>query len=207
VFFHGSHSWIEKIAGGWSLSGILNIHSGFPWGPIYGVTGPGIYFPGSANDGYGTLRPVGTVSGAGTSSSNGTFMDATNPNYGGNATQFFIPPTYAVATGAFPSTAPAPPIGIHRNSLQGTGYSDVDISLAKGFGLPNNRVLGENAKFEIRTDMYNFFNKLNINTSTIDGFLGTVNPDGTIASVNKNFGVAGQALGSRTIQLQARFSF
>ena len=30
VFFHGSNNWVEKIAGGWSLSGIWNWHSGFP---------------------------------------------------------------------------------------------------------------------------------------------------------------------------------
>jgi hypothetical protein len=34
-----------------------------------------------------------------------------------------------------------------------------------------------------------------------------VNPDGSIGSVNSDFGVAGGALGSRTVQLQARFSF
>jgi hypothetical protein len=30
VFFHGEHHWAEKILGGWSLSGIFNIHTGFP---------------------------------------------------------------------------------------------------------------------------------------------------------------------------------
>jgi hypothetical protein len=24
VFFHGSHAWLEKVAGGWSISGIFN---------------------------------------------------------------------------------------------------------------------------------------------------------------------------------------
>jgi hypothetical protein len=67
--------------------------------------------------------------------------------------------------------------------------------------------MGENVKFEIRADIYNFFNKLNINDASIDGNLGSVGPDGTVTSVNSDFGVAGSALGSRTIQLQARFSF
>jgi len=49
-------------------------------------------------------------------------------------------------------------------------------------------------------------NKTNINPSSIDASLGSVAPDGTISS-NADFGVAGSALGSRTIQLQARFSF
>jgi len=108
---------------------------------------------------------------------------------------------------AFPLTAPPPAPGIPRNTLNGPGYNDLDASLSKGFGLPNNRVLGENARIEVRVDTYNLLNKLNINTSTIDNTLGSVNPDGTVQSVNQDFGVARGALGSRTVQLQARFSF
>ncbi len=90
--------------------------------------------------------------------------------------------------------------------MNGPGYNDVDASLAKAFGLPRIPGLGENAKFEIRADIYNLFNKTNINPQSINGNLGSVAPDGTVTP-NSNFGVAGSALGSRTIQLQARFSF
>lgn len=63
-------------------------------------------------------------------------------------------------------------------------------------------------KSEVRADVYGFFNKLNINPNSIDGFLGSVNPDGTlIGAPNADFGVTGSVLGSRTVQLQARFSF
>ncbi len=202
VFFRGSHSWIEKVAGGWSLSGIWNVHSGFPWDPFYNAS-TNLYYQ---NSGYGQLRPAAVAMGAGTSTSNSTFQQATNPNYGGNGTKFFLPPTF-VGGATFPAIAPPPAAGIHRNSLNGPGYNDVDLSLAKGFGLPRIRGLGENAKFEIRADVYNFFNKTNINVSSIDGNLGSVAPDGTVTSVNSDFGVAGSALGSRTVQLQARFSF
>ena len=60
-------------------------------------------------------------------------MQATNPNYGGNATKYFKPPTY-VQGPAFPATAPVPLPGIHRNSLNGPGYQDLDASLTKAFG-------------------------------------------------------------------------
>jgi hypothetical protein len=90
--------------------------------------------------------------------------------------------------------------------LNGPGYNDVDASLSKGFGLPRNRVLGENARFEIRADVYNLFNKTNLNVASLDANLGSAAPDGTVTP-NSDFGVAGSALGSRTIQLQARFSF
>jgi hypothetical protein len=201
VFFHGSHSWIEKVAGGWSLSGIFNIHSGFPWNPYYNITG-NVYYTGS---GYGQLRPAAIVPGAGTSTSNKTFEQATNPNYGGNGTTFFAPPTY-VQGPAFPLTSPAPLPGIARNSVNGPGYNDVDASLSKGFGLPRIRGLGENARFEIRADFYNLFNKTNLNVATIDTNLGSVTPTGVVTP-NSDFGVASGALGSRTVQLQARFSF
>jgi hypothetical protein len=205
VIFHGEHGWAEKVVGGWTLSGIYNWHTGFPWNPVYNAvtSGSSLYYNGS---GYGQLRPAGVMGGAGAKTGDSTFMQATNPNYGGDGTTYFTPPTFVVGP-AFPATAPPPTPGIERNSLNGPHYLDLDGSLSKGFGLPNNRVLGENARFEIRVDTYNLFNHTNLNTSSIDNTLGSVNPDGSVQSVNGDFGVARNALGSRTVQLQGRFSF
>ena len=200
VFFRGSHNWIEKIAGGWSVSGIWNWHTGFPWDPFYNT--PPLYYQPS---GYSQLRPIATASGFGTGTDKALFQQNTNPNYGGDGTRYFLPPTFTPGP-SFPATGPAPGAGIHRNSLNGPGYNDVDISLAKAFGLPKNRVLGEGARFEIRADIYNLFNTTNIDVSTIDAAVGTIDPTGAVTK-NSDFGVAGAALGSRTIQLQARFSF
>ncbi|HLV87943.1 MAG TPA: TonB-dependent receptor [Candidatus Sulfotelmatobacter sp.] len=202
VLFHANRSWAEKLAGGWSVSGIWNWHTGFPWTPFYN-TSTNLYYQ---NSGYGQLRPAGTVSGFGTSTSNSAYQQNTNPNFGGDGTKFFLPPTF-VAGPTFPALAPEPSPGIHRNTLSGPGYNDLDLTLAKGFGLPKNKVLGEGARLEVRADIYNLFNKTNINVSSIDALLGAVDPTGTVTSVNPDFGVAGSALGSRTIQLQARFSF
>jgi hypothetical protein len=203
VFFRGGHSWLEKVAGGWSLSGIWNWHTGFPWNPVYNATGS-LYYPGS---GYGQLRPAARLGGYGSSTSNKVFQQAINPNFGGDGTKYFPGPTYVAATGSsFLDTVPAPLPGIQRNSLNGPNYNDVDASLSKAFGLPNMPILGENARFEVRADAYNLFNKTNINPSSIDTNLGSVNPDGSV-SPNADFGVAGSALGSRTVQIQARFSF
>jgi hypothetical protein len=205
VLFRGTNGWAEKVVGGWSLSGIYNWHTGFPWNPVYNAntSGSALYYNGS---GYDQIRPAAYLGGAGTSTGNSVFKQTVNPNYGGNGTAYFAPSSFVVGP-AFPSAAPPPVPGISRNSLNGPGYNDVDASLSKGFGLPSMHFLGENAKLEVRVDTYNLFNKLNLNTSTIDNTLGSVNPDGTIQSVNTDFGVARSALGSRTIQLQARFSF
>ncbi len=97
------------------------------------------------------------------------------------------------------ATAGAPQApGIERNSFDGPGYKDVDASIAKGFGLPTMPVLGDKAKIEFRVDAFNLFNNLNI--------------DGTNSSLTtnitaSNFGQASRALGSRVVDIQARFSF
>ena len=61
--------------------------------------------------------------------------------------------------------------------------------------------LGENAKFEFRIDVYNVFNNLNFNPTSISNNIG--NPGNS----TPNFGVATSALAARTITLSARFSF
>jgi hypothetical protein len=204
VFFH-NNGLLKKILGEWSVSGIWNWHTGFPFTPIYNTT-VAPYYQGA---GYGQLRPAEYLGGAGTKTNNSVFEGengAANPNYGGNATKYFLAPTYAAGP-TFPATAPVPTPGIHRNSLTGPHYNDLDGSLVKQFGLPKNKILGSDAIFEFRADIYNVFNKINVNGSSIDTLVGAANPDGTVASYNPHFGVATGALGSRTIQLQARFSF
>jgi hypothetical protein len=62
--------------------------------------------------------------------------------------------------------------------------------------LPNIRVIGENAKIEVKANFINIFNTLNINPSTLSTNIGS-----------SNLGQATSALGSRIIDFQARFSF
>jgi hypothetical protein len=62
------------------------------------------------------------------------------------------------------------------------------------------KVIGENAKVEFRANFYNLFNKLNL--------VGGCSGDGIQCDItNSHFGQSQKALGSRTIELQARFSF
>ena len=73
---------------------------------------------------------------------------------------------------------------------------DVDATISKSFGLPHIPVLGENAQFEFRANVYNLFNNLNMNPTQMDNII-----------TDQYFGSAKQAPGSRTMELQARFSF
>ncbi len=213
TIFRGSRSWMEKVAGGWSISGILNAHTGFPWTPQYSY--------GELNGGFDPVFSFGK--GAGGSSSDagaGTILPVSysggfKPNFRSsvdtvNGASFFTAPTVVPGTlfqCLFPNPSPTDcpsgqqplgPIpaaaGIARNSFRGPGYFDVDATLSKSFGLPNMKVLGEGAKLEIRANFYNFFNKLNL-----------TNPQNHV--LDSHFGEAQNALGARTIELQARFNF
>jgi hypothetical protein len=190
VFFHGSKAWIEKIAGGWSLSGILNWHSGFPWSPVVSVANGSLY---CGTCGYGTLLPAAYLGGAGSSTSNTAFE--TGSNYPKGGTAYFSIPTYTAYSGTNYGNA-LPQTGLRRNSLNGPGYRDLDLTLVKGFGLPKVPVLGENARIEFRVDAYNVFNTLNLDPGSISN---------NIAS--GNFGKATAALAGRVATLGARFSF
>jgi hypothetical protein len=193
VFFHGNKKWIERIAGGWSLSGIFNIHSGFPWTPFLNFSGS-LY---CGTCGYGNL-PAVYLGGAGTNTSNDQFK--TGSNFFKGAQAYFAFPSFTAYSGTDYGNA-IPEVGLRRNSLNGPGYRAVDITLAKGFGLPNLPGLGENAKFEFRMDVYNLFNNLNFNPTSIAANIGSP------GNSTPNFGQATSALGARVVTLGARFSF
>jgi hypothetical protein len=206
VIFHGAHNWAEKVAGGWTLSGIMTLHSGFGWTPVY--TEPHQIYCNTCQYGYQSLRPH-YLGGGGTSTSNDAFKTGSNFADPGTAVtgsnnneflnNYFMVPNYsnAITDNAGQSTntyIPAP--GLDRNSFPGPGYRDVDFTFAKAFGLPNIKLIGENAKFEIKANMFNAFNILNINPSSISNNIG-----------NPGLGQAQSALGSRSVDFQARFSF
>jgi hypothetical protein len=210
VFFHGNHAWAEKIAGGWNISGIFNIHTGFPWTPVYTV--PGSLY--CSTCGYSQALPAAYLGGAHHNTSNDAYKSGPNVGNGVNqnfplaatstGTAYFAPPTYTLGP-AFPATGGAPPQrpGIGRNSIVGPGYRDVDATVSKTFGLPK---LHEGAGITIRGDAFNLFNNLNFvpgGATRINDNSGGITND--ISATN--FGQATRALGARVVTLQARFNF
>jgi hypothetical protein len=196
VLFRGNNAWLEKIAGGWSLSGIWNWHSGFPWSPEVSVVGGSLY---CGQCGYGGLQPAAYLGGAGHSTSNSAFeQTAAGPsqNFPNGGAAYFSTPTYTAFTGTASGTELPQSPGVFRNSLNLPGYKDVDLTLSKAFGLPKMPVLGESARFELRMDAFNVFNTLNLNPGSISSNIGA-----------GNFGTLSGALAARVLTLGARFSF
>jgi len=203
TFFHGSNNWAEKIIGGWSLSGIFNWHTGFPWSPTVNLPGGNLYCGQCGNS---SVYPAAYLGGAGTSTSNKAFEGSVSSNYPNGGAAYFSSPVpcspsqttncYVVYTGTASGTALPPVPGVRRNSLRLPGYKDVDLTLTKGFGLPKLPVLGENAKLELRLDAFNVFNNLNLNPNSISNNIG-----------NSNFGTISSALAARVLVVGARFNF
>jgi Carboxypeptidase regulatory-like domain/TonB dependent receptor/TonB-dependent Receptor Plug Domain len=177
--FHGKQEGVAKLLGGWQLSGIFTYHSGFPWTPVNNncLETPGQQF-------ICPIRPTGYSGGAGTDYSNSTFLTP-NGNFPGGGAKFFT------------LTPPAPP-GVGRNSFRGPRYESIDLTFGKNTPLS---FLGEGGSLQIRMNVFNVFNHLNLSPFTF-------NTRSTIVQ-DQFFGTAGDtaALAGRVVELQARISF
>jgi hypothetical protein len=203
IFFHG-HSWAEKLAGGWSFSGILNMHTGFPWTPIYNSTVGSAY---CSLCGYSQFYPAAYLGGADRDTSNDAFKSGpgvgsgVNKNFPKAATDpshaevYFKPPVVTPGV-VFPATGGIPPTGpgVKRNSWTGPGYRDLDATVTKTFGFPFWK--REDAGIEVRADAFNLFNNLNFDPTSVSNDI-----------TSPTFGQASRALGARVVQLQARVHF
>jgi len=87
-----------------------------------------------------------------------------------------------------------------RNIFAGPGYTDIDFSFGKTFILPSSRVLGEKAGLEVRANLFNAFNILNLESMA---------PATTPTDILNSGGFARptDGLSGRVIEFQARFSF
>jgi hypothetical protein len=173
------HDAVGSILGGWQVSGILTAHTGFPWTPVVGqcisTRGPTLC----------PVRPVSYTGGAGTDSSNNAFI--TGSNFPGGGAAFF--------STAAPVGFQLP--GVGRNSFRGPRYFDVDAAVSKKFGLSS--LLGEGRFFEIKANLFNVFNLLNLQPFNFNS------PSTQVQ--NALFGRAERGLAGRVIEFQGRFNF
>jgi hypothetical protein len=185
--FRGRTDWIGHLFGGWQINGIWTKHSGFPWTPklFSNLRQPGGKF-------FGPIRPVGYFGGAGDDSSDRAFL--TGSNFPGGGPMFFD-----TTVAGDPPTIELNPPGIGRNSFRGPKYSQFDFSFVKSTGLPIIPGVREGARLELRANLFNAFNQLNL--APISFF------DAGVDINSPNFGRSLAGLSGRVIELQARFSF
>jgi hypothetical protein len=210
--FRTRTDWVGKVVGGWQVNAIMSAHTGFPWTP---VTGQISSVPITSAQTINPTRPTALLTQPGQDTSNSAFLTP-NSNYPGIIHQGDQVPNPAIpgttigsqCDNPVPSERPGQPYfdictpgppGIGRNSFRGPHYFGLDFGVAKQFGLPNLKFLGEAAKIELRGNFFNAFNKLNLQPI---GF-------GTDQSrvENAKFGQTPGGLAGRVIEFQARVSF
>ncbi len=140
----GSNAVVNGMAGGWSVSPIVSVHSGFPVA-LYDFN----FANGdSANTGSRGLRPD-CGSGAGRTFGRQKYFDPSSGAFSGY--RWFDPTPYTNPANVF-GTCPA------QGPVIGPGYADADLSLQKNFQF------SERARLQFRGDFINAFNHVNLNS-------------------------------------------
>ncbi len=180
-YFSKSSNAIErKVLGGWSLNGIVTVHSGYPF-TIYDCT--------NGNQTCGRIIPTGPITinknppSAGTNSFTyinlAAFRDAA-----GNV----INPFPVGADGANDNFGPFPANAAKRNSFYGPGFWNVDTGIYKSIHFT------ERVSLQLRGELFNLFNHANM-------FIDYGSPDvsgGDVLSLKS---------GRRNVQLAAKLNF
>lgn len=130
-FGKGMNKIVDAIVGGWSLSGLFRIDSGYPFDGFYDATGWQTNW--NIRSYMTQIRPV-----------------ETGTNYTPNGPNLFADPTAAVR--AF--RTPHPGETGTRNSLRMPGTWNIDLGLAKSFNMPYR----EGHKLTFRVDAFNVTN-------------------------------------------------
>ena len=117
---------MDALFGGWQFGGIITYGSGFPFTPLIGVD--------PSNTGtFGSVRPNQTGD---------PHVDNRSPNHWFNTGAYTVPADYTFGNA-------------ERNSLTGPDFFDVDLYLAKRFGL------GQDLSLEFRIEVFNVANRAN----------------------------------------------
>ncbi|HTW80421.1 MAG TPA: carboxypeptidase regulatory-like domain-containing protein [Terracidiphilus sp.] len=169
------------LTSGWELTSILAAQSGSPFW-VYNTNPPTV----AVNPGDYNLDGV-----------NWDVPNTPTQNFTGGHTRLtyingvFGNPTTGAAQGVFPAPAAGTEGTEPRNMFTGPGMVEVDASLLKNTHLPH---LGEQGNLQLRFDLINLFNRVNL--GPVDGDIA----DGT-------FGQSRTALPARALQMGARFAF
>jgi carboxypeptidase family protein/TonB-dependent receptor-like protein len=186
-FFRGRHDLLGTVAGGWTLGGIFDKHTGFPFTALIGACNQSRDRNG---DSFCPDMPMSYTGGKIANPSKQDWQNGVFPN----------------PAASFPGAANPVPPGTFgpgcrcRNIFSGPGYTDIDLSFGKNFRFPSSRILGEKAGLELRANFFNAFNILNLQS------LAPATAPTDITNTGQ-FGRPSDGLSGRVIEFQARFSF
>jgi hypothetical protein len=163
------HGVMDEVLGGWRATGVFQIHGGIPFTPTTSSNGSDLSGSTAVQCYCGFEWLPNQVASA----------SVANPS----VNEWFNPAAFATpAAGTFGD--------IHRNTLTGPDWRDLDLSMGKTF------LLMEGIKIEVRADSFNFFNHPNFDNPSAATGTGVVG-GGVITGTN----------GSRDIQLGGRLTF
>jgi len=179
-FYKGRHNFAGAALGGWTITGIVSAHTGFPFSALIGSCNTNADRNG---DGYCPDLPFAYNGGVIQSPSKQQWINGVFPN----------------PSAEFDTTTLGPGCRC-RNIFTGPGYTSVDVTLGKDFLLPHVAFLGEGSKLAIRANLFNVFNILNLSP-----LIPASAPTDIINT--GSFGRASDGLAGRVIEFQARLSF
>jgi hypothetical protein len=176
---HGiSNPMLKTVVSGWQLSGLGTLMAGLP----------ATVFSSRQQDDF---------------NKDGFFYDLPNvPSFGrtikGMKRSQFLNGTFKASDFPLPVDANGIPTGqegnLGRNTFRGPGFAQTDMALAKDTKLPF--FFRESANWQIRMDMYNALNRVNV-----QGW------DTNLADATGNFGKATGTAQARTVQLSTKLTF
>jgi len=163
------HGLWDEVLGGWRATGVFQVHSGIPFTPTTSNNGQDLSGSGANECGCGYEWLPNQIASA----------SVAHPSI----SEWFNPAAFATPTAGTFGT-------IHRNTLIGPNWRNLDASLGKSFKLI------EGVQLEIRADSFNFFNHPNFSQ-----------PDSATGTGVAGSGAITSASGPRTFQLGGRFTF
>lgn len=191
-FRENKNSLKYKLFGGFEINGIVTKHTGFPWTPVIGA---GLRTP--SGEFFGPIRPISYNGNQPSANSNENFLRPNGIFPGGGSAYFG---TTINSDNSYLANPPA----IGRNSFRGPKYFNVDMSIAKRFGMPS--AFGETSNLELRANFFNVFNTLNLAPFQFGDNRGNTTVRGPEVT-DSNFGEPVSGLAGRVVEFQARFRF
>lgn len=225
--YKGGSEWIKDVANGWRISGISQVMSGFPLASEngenfsfgYGGFQNAVQVPNATQANqqaeFQECEPIYQIKGFCVNNMNPivwlgtpdvelmpTLVKGVNPKGGPHAHQFINPLAFGVP---LPGSN-----GVYRLPyLRGPAFMEHDLSLFKTFSV------GEGRSLELRAGAFNFLNhplvsfnnnnNTNLNLNFQNGAAGQALTQSML--VYQDFGVANIKVGSRLVELEAKFTF